>query len=259
MFGSWKKDFDQPFFSDPFSAHQEHVQQLMRSIYDPFGRDPHGREKALGQRGRHDSQVALRGDQRNDRDPFDIINNMMLGMRNNVFDIHKNFDQVTGGSDIHSFNSSSVRTYSKVGDGPPKIYEASNQTRMAPGGIKETRKAVRDSETGLAKMAVGHHIQDRGHVVEKHMNNRTGNTEIHQEFCNLDEAEATKFDEEWCHKISKFNNHASKSNLEAPKHKRAHRSEIKPKDHGLGRQKQHHKPIAEGSRRPKFSCCSPQY
>lgn len=35
----------------------------------------------------------------------------------------------------HSFCSSSVMTYSKVGDEPPKVFQAATQTRRAPGGV----------------------------------------------------------------------------------------------------------------------------
>lgn len=53
--------------------------------------------------------------------------------------------------------------------------------------IKETRKALKDSESGLEKMSIGHHIQDRGHVVEKKYNKRTGEKEFLQDFRNMDE------------------------------------------------------------------------
>lgn len=36
-------------------------------------------------------------------------------------------------------------------------------------------------------MAIGHHIQDRGHVVEKKVNNKTGERELNQNFQNMDE------------------------------------------------------------------------
>ena len=58
-------------------------------------------------------------------------------------------------------------TYSNTGDGKPKIYQASSQMRQAPGGVKETRKMVRDSEKGIEKVALGHHIGDRAHVIER--------------------------------------------------------------------------------------------
>lgn len=35
----------------------------------------------------------------------------------------------------HSFSSSSVMTYSKKGDEPPKVFQASAQTRTGPGGV----------------------------------------------------------------------------------------------------------------------------
>lgn len=55
------------------------------------------------------------------------------------------------------------------------------------GQIKETRRALKDSESGLEKMAIGHHIQDRGHVVEKKFNKKTGEKEFNQDFQNMDE------------------------------------------------------------------------
>ena len=58
-------------------------------------------------------------------------------------------------------------SYSNTGDGKPKIYQASSQMRQAPGGVKETRHMVRDSEKGLEKVSVGHHIGERAHVIER--------------------------------------------------------------------------------------------
>uniref|UniRef100_A0A3B4WGL4 Myeloid leukemia factor 1 n=1 Tax=Seriola lalandi dorsalis TaxID=1841481 RepID=A0A3B4WGL4_SERLL len=38
MFNSNFRDFDEdPFFSDPFRAHREHMRQMMRSFSEPFG------------------------------------------------------------------------------------------------------------------------------------------------------------------------------------------------------------------------------
>merc|ERR1719320_2131242 len=46
-------------------------------------------------------------------------------------------------------------------------------------------------------MAVGHHIYDRGHVVERSRNRRTNDTEENQEYLNIDEEEKDRFHEEW--------------------------------------------------------------
>uniref|UniRef100_A0A3P9MQX0 Myeloid leukemia factor 1 n=1 Tax=Oryzias latipes TaxID=8090 RepID=A0A3P9MQX0_ORYLA len=113
-------------------------------------------------------------------------------------------DNLSTDSNTHAFSSSSVMTYSKVGDEPPKVFKATSSTRQAPGGIKETLRALKDSDSGLEQMSVGHYIQDRGHVVEKKFNKKTGQKEFNQDFQNLDESEAQCFDEEWQQEVSKF-------------------------------------------------------
>ena len=85
------------------------------------------------------------------------------------------------------YSSSSVMTYSNSGDGKPKIYQASSQVRQGPGGVKETRQMVRDSEQGLEKVAVGHHIGDRAHVIERQKYNG-GDVEEMVNLENLDDS-----------------------------------------------------------------------
>ncbi|XP_063772207.1 myeloid leukemia factor 1 isoform X2 [Pseudophryne corroboree] len=237
MFGNLLKDFEEDqFFSDPFTAHQEHVRQMMRSFSDPFGRDPFfsitdGRSH--GRRGQHGSQVALREDHRatDFKDTFHSFDSVMANMRNKMIDMHKQIEGLADRPDTHSFQSSTVMTYSKTGDEPAKIFQASSQTRKAPGGIKETKKAVRDSESGVEKIAVGHHIKDRAHIVKKLKNNKTGNHEVDQEFVNLDESEAPIFNNEWDRKVSKFHSFENNFPLEAPKRQSAHYStKIGPPD-----------------------------
>lgn len=84
-------------------------------------------------------------------------------------------------------------SYSNVDGGQPKVFQASASTTKGPGGVRETRKMVRDSESGLEKMAVGHHIGERGHVIERQRNRRTGNREENQEYINLDEGQGPLF------------------------------------------------------------------
>lgn len=78
---------------------------------------------------------------------------------------------------------------------------------------------MRDSDSGLEKMAVGHHLHDRAHVIQKSKNNRTGDEEVNQEFINMNESKLSKkitssliklkiaavlveFDEYFCRNIS---------------------------------------------------------
>lgn len=51
---------------------------------------------------------------------------------------------------------------------------------------------MRDSDSGLEKMAVGHHIHDRAHVIKKSKNNKTGDEEVNQEFINMNESELSQ-------------------------------------------------------------------
>ncbi|NXT99280.1 MLF1 factor, partial [Buphagus erythrorhynchus] len=248
---------------DPFAAHHEHMRQVMRSFSEPFGRDPflslpEGGERAAERRAesraQQDTQVAVRGPGRvNFGDPFSAMDRMMSNMRNSMLEMHRKFDdlslQPSGG---HSFSSSSMMTYSKVGDEPPKVFQASAQTRTAPGGIKETRKALKDSESGLEKIAIGHHIQDRAHVVKKSRNTRTGDEEMNQEFINLDESEADTFDEEWQKEIMKFRPCRSREAVENPRFRSIHYSPREDWDHCCSFSRE--KPLgAPGSRMPRDS------
>ncbi|XP_045559311.1 myeloid leukemia factor 1 isoform X4 [Salmo salar] len=241
MFNSLLREFDEdPFFSssrDPFQAHNTHVQQMMRSLSEPFGRDfmpslTGGYDRGRVARGQPNTSMALQEDHRDMelRNPFNMLDSMMFGVRNRMGDMHRNFENLStdlnANTTAHSFSSSSVMTYSKVGDEPPKVFQASSQTRRAPGGIKETRQSLKDSESGLEKMSIGHHIQDRGHVLEKKHNKKTGERELNQDFQNLDESEAQSFDKEWQQEVSKFRPFAPMSRLEAPKPREVHRAAL---------------------------------
>ncbi|NXR65492.1 MLF1 factor, partial [Rhadina sibilatrix] len=243
---------------DPFAAHHEHMRQMLRSFSEPLGRDPfprlpEGRERAApgraDGRARPDSQVALRGSRRDVDfgDPFSAMDRMMSNIRNSMLEMQRKFDDLSIQPDGHSFSSSSMMTYSKMGDEPPKVFQASSQTRTAPGGVRETRKALKDSESGLEKIAIGHHIQDRAHVVKKSRNARTGDEEMNQEFINLDESEADTFDEEWQKEVMKFRPCRSREAVEAPRSGGAHyspRESVSRRGKPLG---------APGSRMPRDS------
>ncbi|NXX89906.1 MLF1 factor, partial [Centropus bengalensis] len=239
------------FFSDPFAAHHEYMREMMRSFPDPFGHDPFlsvtdGRGRTADRKAHQDSHVALSGNRRvNFGEPFFAMDRMMSNMRNSMLEMQRKFDDLSVQPDGHTFSSSSVMTYSKIGNEPPKVFQASAQTRTAPGGVKETRKALKDSESGLEKMAIGHHINDRAHVIKKSKNRKTGDEEMNQEFINLDETEAQNFDQEWQEEIKKFRPSRTRCNIEPPKYRSIHHI---PKEDGLKREK----PLAAaGSKEPR--------
>ncbi|XP_063349407.1 myeloid leukemia factor 1 isoform X3 [Pelmatolapia mariae] len=205
MFNSSLREFDEdPFVSDPFRAHREHMRQMMRSFSEPFGGAlmpslMDGRNRGHEMIEHPSSSHPLRNEHR---------------------------ENMSADSNTHSFSSSSVMTYSKVGNEPPKVYQATASTRCAPGGIKETRQAIRDSESGLEKMKIGHHIQDRGHVVEKKYNKKTGEKEFNQDFQNMDESEAQSFDDEWQQEVSKFQQTGPMSRLNEPQPRVVHQAAL---------------------------------
>ncbi|XP_067221869.1 myeloid leukemia factor 1 isoform X2 [Chanodichthys erythropterus] len=204
MFNSLLGQFEEdPFFSDPFQVHHERMRQMMRGFSDPFGQ---GFMPSITD-GRH------RG-------------NRGAGQPNTSPNRRSDRENMASDSNSHSFSSSSVMTYSKMGNEPAKVFQASAQTRCAPGGLKETRKSLKDSESGLEKMSIGHHIQDRGHVIERKENRKTGEKELNQDFQNMDETEAQSFDDEWQREVSRFHVSAPMSRLEAPRHRTVHRAAI---------------------------------
>jgi len=97
----------------------------------------------------------------------------------------------------HAFSSSSFVSISSGPDGRPQVYQASAETRHGPDGLKETRKALSDTRSGTKKMAVGRHMGEKGHIVEREQNLRTGQLNENHEFYNLQEEEAPHFDREW--------------------------------------------------------------
>ncbi|XP_072648229.1 myeloid leukemia factor 1 isoform X9 [Canis lupus baileyi] len=248
------------------------MRQMMRSFSEPFGRDllsiSDGRRQAHN-RMRHDdgeSSLAAMNSlvpfgsfggmlltrpnilQRTDVSPFQAMDRMMVNMRNSMHELQRDLGHLSLDPNGHSFSSSSVMTYSKVGDEPPKVFQASTQTRRAPGGIKETRRALRDSDSGLEKMAVGHHLHDRAHVIKKSKNNKTGDEEVNQEFINMNECDAHAFDNEWQNEILKYKPVGQWRNVENPRmrsvgHENSGCRELKR------REKPHQSPAIEYGRR----------
>ncbi|XP_017746011.1 PREDICTED: myeloid leukemia factor 1 [Rhinopithecus bieti] len=142
---------DDPFFSESILAHQENMPQMMRSLSEPFGRDllsiSDGRGRARNHRGHNDGEDSLTamsslvpfgsfGGMHTDVSPFQTVDQMVSNMRNYMQKLERNFGQLSLDPNGHSFCSSSVMTYSKIGDEPPKVFQASTQTRRAPGGTR---------------------------------------------------------------------------------------------------------------------------
>lgn len=174
----------------------------MNSIVNSFFQDPfmngQGRRNNFDPFAQHNSLMARQ--QQNMHDPFAMMNQMM-GSHMNTFG--GGFPNMMNNQPTQAmFSSSSVMTYSNNGDGKPKIYQASSQVRQGPGGVKETRQMLRDSEKGLEKVAVGHHIGNRAHIIERKKENG-GEVEEIVNLENLDDEEIPEFNKEFETKLSR--------------------------------------------------------
>ncbi|XP_061051666.1 myeloid leukemia factor 1-like [Eubalaena glacialis] len=191
------------------------MRQMMRNFSEPFGRDMFSISDCRGRACNHtrheDGENSLTC---TDVNPLQAMDQIMLNIQNSMQELQRNFGHFSMDPNGHLFSSSSIMTYSKVGDEQPKVFQTSTQTRRAPGGIKESRRALRDSESGLEKMAVGHHLHDRAHVIKKSKNSKTGDEEVNQEFINMNESDAHAFDDEWQNEILKYKPSGQWLNLE---------------------------------------------
>ncbi|KAK3799776.1 hypothetical protein RRG08_025390 [Elysia crispata] len=203
------------FDNDPFFAHhREQMRRMDEMFQTPFmgmgGGFGGGMLSLENGNGRPSDRHHQRQEQRAQNaqvsrrhqfmDPLAHFDSMFSNMRSMMSDMHRAFDQVSdnpNNPNTHMYQQSSFYSSSNVGNGAPKVFQASSSVRQIPGGVKETRKAVRDSETGVERVAMGHHINDRAHIIERSRNSRTGESNENQELINLNEEEAPAFDSEY--------------------------------------------------------------
>lgn len=197
MFNDMEHD---PFFAG-FSDHMRQTDDLFRDPLHGMGMLEEGRGPDRGRDRGHDRDRRGR-EPGNEIAPFGAFNfgNMFGNMDRMMKDLDRSMQKAFSESKSGNgqmYQQSSFMSYQKAGEGPPKVYQASTATRSGPGGVRETKKALRDSEREIEKMSIGHHIHDRGHEIEKHRNTRSGHTEELQNYHNLDEKDAQAFNREW--------------------------------------------------------------
>ncbi|XP_031431578.1 LOW QUALITY PROTEIN: myeloid leukemia factor 2 [Clupea harengus] len=193
---------ENPFMMDPFSAHR----QQMRTLFDPFGFEPfplatqmHHPRRPIQPQATALSPFGMMGMGGGFMDMFDMMGGMMGNMGN-----MGNMDRMSGSPNCQTFSSSTVISYSSLDQGAPKVYQQTSEVRTAPGGIRETRQSMRDSDSGLERMSIGHHIGERAHVMERSRNRRTGDREDRQDFINLEETDVPAFDEEFRRGVGRY-------------------------------------------------------
>ncbi|KAM4636134.1 myeloid leukemia factor 2 isoform 1-T3 [Discoglossus pictus] len=191
------------FLMDPFALHRQHMRRMFSGNFgmSPFLGLTDGSVPALPRnapsRNMQPSAVAplgMMGMGGGFMDMFGMMNDLMGGM-----------EQISSVPNCQTFSSSTVISYSNMGGSTaPKVYQETSQTRLAPGGIRETRRTVRDSDSGLEQMSIGHHIRERAHIMQRSHNHRTGDREERQDYLNMDESEAAGFDDEWNRETNRY-------------------------------------------------------
>ncbi|XP_014299749.1 myeloid leukemia factor isoform X1 [Microplitis demolitor] len=216
LFGSLMGDIE----DDPiFGSHMQSMNSMMNFFSNPFGM----MTPALMGPGQD-----MMNQRRHPAAPARNIHNQMMPFGfpmppMNMNAMFSNFDNMAGSN---CMTSTSIMTYTNGPDGRPQVYQASKSMRAGPGGVKETKESVFDSRSGTKKMAIGHHIGERAHIIEKKKDLRNGDEEEHQEFINLEDDEADKFNQEWEQRI-RSHGRGSRNDAQAaidysPHHRRHH-------------------------------------
>uniref|UniRef100_A0A0V0G584 Putative myeloid leukemia factor-like protein n=1 Tax=Triatoma dimidiata TaxID=72491 RepID=A0A0V0G584_TRIDM len=181
---------------DPFMG--GHVRR-MNTLMNSFFRDPFSDMMFGGSGGRNGGMLGIAGPLGGDLLPFTGGRHlqspaamMLSGGFPSILD-----PMGPAGNGSHVSAMSTVMTMTQGPDGRPQVYQASQSVRQGPGGIRETKKTVADSRTGVKKMSIGRHVYDRGHVIEREQNVYSGEREENEEFINLEEDEADQFNKEW--------------------------------------------------------------
>jgi hypothetical protein len=75
---------------------------------------------------------------------------------------------------VFGISSMNVTQIARGPDGRPHVIQAHNERIMGPGGIWQTKKALRDPDRGIDKMQIGYFAGDRGEIIERRLDPSTG-------------------------------------------------------------------------------------
>jgi hypothetical protein len=75
---------------------------------------------------------------------------------------------------VFGISSMNVTQIARGPDGRPHIIQAHDERRLGPGGIWQTKKALRDPDRGIDKMEIGYFAGDRSEIIEHQFDTPTG-------------------------------------------------------------------------------------
>jgi len=210
--GSYNDPFMDNFMDNGMRRHMQHMENMMNSVMaDPFGMmgptmmfghnqqggsDPR-RQMMIDDGRRHGGQQQQQMQQ---YDPFNPMMMMPFGGGGGLFggmlggmmqQMNQMQNMAMNDPNAHVYTHSTVINYDGTGE-QPRVYQKTSEVRKA-GRAKETRETIRDSATGEERMKIGHHLDDKSHVIEK-KRVRGGHIEEHQQFVGIDERDAPDFD-----------------------------------------------------------------
>ena len=174
---------------DPFNHMRRQMPEMDRMMADPFNMMNRMMNQMVGSALGHQPMIGFNPMHQingNRRDPMemDIFGGLGgFGFGGGLMEMAAN------SPNSMMFSQSTMITMNP--DGTQRV--VSNSTRKA-GDVKETRHAVRDGDN--EKVAVGHHIGDRAHYIEK-KRDKDGRFRQNHKFVNLDQGEADEFNSEF--------------------------------------------------------------
>ena len=106
---------------------------------------------------------------------FSLANRLMGEMLNST----SSFDGLSSDSNnpnvkVFGISSMNVTQISRGPDGRPRVVQAHDERRMGPGGVWQTKKALRDPDRGIDRMQVGYFVGNQGEIVERQLDPTTG-------------------------------------------------------------------------------------
>lgn len=156
--------------------------------------------------------------------PHGFMSPMSMMMMNPFQGMQQAMSMANNGSNGgFSYCSSSVTSYTTDAQGRPQVYQRSQEVKSGPGGVKETKSAVRDSRTGHQELAIGHHLHEKAHIKKKSKNVFTGDEEQAEDFVNLDESETETFEQNWMRQANNITQ-SSHNQLQYSPHGRSSRN-----------------------------------
>jgi hypothetical protein len=106
---------------------------------------------------------------------FGLANRMMREMlRTDGLSSFASSDPNNPNVKVFGISSMNVTQISRGPDGRPHIVQAHDERRMGPGGVWQTKKALRDPDRGIDKMQVGYFVGNQGEIIERQLDPTSG-------------------------------------------------------------------------------------